>query len=109
VLLERGDRNRAVPLLLEAVDLDPEEREARRVLALTLAHHPTMQRRAERHFLIALEQDPTDADLRFRLAHYYQRLGLPARAVVHLRAVLKSDPDHEDAARELLAIEGPSH
>ncbi len=104
-LLSRGDRDRAIPLLLEAVDLDPEERDARRQLAIALAHHPTLQKTAERHFLAALEQAPGDTDLRFRLARYYCRLGLNARAVVHLRAVLKADPDHEGAARELSALE----
>jgi tetratricopeptide (TPR) repeat protein len=104
-LHKRGEPERAVPLLLEAVDLDPEERPARRLLALTLAQHPTLQRNAERHFLVALEKDPGDVDLRFRLATYYTRLGLPARARVHLEAVLKADAEHEGAQRELARLD----
>jgi tetratricopeptide (TPR) repeat protein len=108
-LLERGDREPAIPLLLEAVDLDPEERPARRLLALTLASHPNLQRSAERHFLIALEQDSADLDLRYRLGRYYRSLGLPARALVHLQAVLDADPDHAGARRELEALSGDRH
>jgi hypothetical protein len=104
-LLDHGERERAIPLLLEAVDLDPEERPTRRLLAVTLAHHPTLQRTAERHFLVALEQDPQDLDLRFRLGVYYRRMNLPARAVVHLRAVIAADPEHLGAQRELTALE----
>jgi len=98
---KRSEPEKAVPLLLEAVELDPENRPARRLLAVTLARHPTLSRSAERHFLVALEQDPEDVDLRYRLAVYYTRLGLPARARVHLQAVLKSDPEHEGAQRDL--------
>jgi hypothetical protein len=104
-LHKRGEPDKAVPLLLEAVDLDPEEQPARRLLALTLARHPTLQRSAERHFLVALEQDPGDVELRYRLAVYYTHLGLSARARVHLQAVLKSNPDHEGAQRDLRQLE----
>jgi len=105
VLVERGEPERAIPHLLEAVDLDPEERSARRLLALALANDPNLSRNAERHFLVALEQEPGDVDLRYRLARYYRRLGLPARALVHLRTVLRTDPDHAGAAHELATIE----
>jgi tetratricopeptide (TPR) repeat protein len=108
-LIERGDSERAIPQLLEAVDLDPEEHAARRLLALALSNSPTLSRNAERHFLAALEQEPGDVDLRYRLARYYRRLGLPARALVHLRTVLRSDPDHAGAAHELTLIEEAGH
>jgi tetratricopeptide (TPR) repeat protein len=102
---KRGEPDKAVPLLLEAVELDSEDRAARRLLAVTLARHPTLSRSAERHFLIALEQDSADVDLRYRLAVYYMRLGLPARARVHLQAVLRSNPEHEGAQRDLSHVE----
>ena len=104
-LLEKGDRDAAVPLLLEAVDLDPHERGARRLLALTLAGHPSLQRMAERHFLTALEQDPHDVELRYRLALYYRKAGLPTRAMAQLNLVLSQNPRHENAARDLQALE----
>ena len=104
-LLEKADREAAVPLLLEAVDLDPHDRACRRLLALTLAGHPTLHRTAERHFLAALEQDPHDLELRYRLAVYYRKAGLPTRAMAQLNLVLSQNPRHEQAARDLQALE----
>jgi tetratricopeptide (TPR) repeat protein len=104
-LLEAGDRDAAVPLLLEAVDLDPHDRACRRLLALTLAGHVTLHRTAERHFLTALEQDPHDVELRYRLAVYYRKTGLPTRAMAQLNLVLSQNPRHEGAARDLQALE----
>ena len=104
-LIEKGDRDGAVPLLLEAVDLDPQDRACRRLLALTLAGHPALHRTAERHFLTALEQDPHDLELRYRLAVYYRKAGLPTRAMAQLTLVLGQNPRHENAARDLQALE----
>jgi tetratricopeptide (TPR) repeat protein len=103
--LERGDRDNAVTMLLEGVDLDPHDNTCRRLLALMLAQHPTLARRAERHFLTALDLNPGDVDLRFRLALYYKKLGLSARAIVQLKAVLGAHPAHDEARRELNALE----
>jgi thioredoxin-like negative regulator of GroEL len=91
--------------LLEAVDLDPHDRGCRRLLALTLAGHATLHRTAERHFLTALEQDPHDVELRYRLALYYRKAGLPTRAMAQLNLVLSQNPRHEHAARDLQALE----
>ena len=104
-LLEKGDRDGAVPLLLESVDLDPHDRACRRLLALTLAGHVTLHRTAERHFLTALEQDPHDVELRYRLAVYYRKAGLPTRAMAQLNLVLSQNPRHEGASRDLQALE----
>jgi DnaJ-domain-containing protein 1 len=104
-LLEQGKRDAAVPLLLEAVDRDPQERNCRRLLALTLANHPTLHRTAERHFLAALEQDPHDIELRYRLAAYYRRAGLPTRGMAQLNMVLNQDPRHTKALRDLEALQ----
>lgn len=105
-LQERREGDRALPLLMKAVELDPRHRPARRLLAIALAHDPALSRTAERHFLAALEQDPADVDLRYRLALYYKKTGFPARAVLHLKLVLGKDPDHAAAWRELAEIEG---
>jgi thioredoxin-like negative regulator of GroEL len=95
-------------MLLESVDLDPTDRACRRLLALTLAQHPTLVRTAERHFLAALEHDPHDVELRYRLAVYYRKAGLPTRAMAQLNIVLSQNPRHESAARDLQAIESES-
>jgi tetratricopeptide (TPR) repeat protein len=107
-LLEQGERDAAIPLLLEAVDRDPRARTCRRLLALTLAKHPRLHRTAERHFLAALEQDPHDIELRYRLAGYYRTVGLPTRAMAQLNIVLNEDPRHEKALRDLEAVQAES-
>lgn len=103
-LMDR-DPEGAITLLLRGVELDPKDKACRRLLALTLAKHSTLSRTAERHFLTALELDPGDLDLRYRLAMYYKKAGIPARAVVQLKAVLAANPDADSARRELKAIE----
>ena len=46
-----------------------------------------------------------DPDVRLLLAHLYDRRDEPARAVVHLRAVLEREPAHETARRLLGKVE----
>jgi tetratricopeptide (TPR) repeat protein len=101
--LDGGRLDEAIPLLLQAVDLDAQDRDWRRLLARTLARHPTMFPAAERHFLIALEGDPGDVDLRYQLSQYYAEAGLAPQARAQLQAVLAARPDH-DAARRALAV-----
>jgi tetratricopeptide (TPR) repeat protein len=103
--IEAGNRDNAINLLLQSLELDPRERSCRRLLALTLAQHPTLYRTAERHFLTSLEQDPHDVELRYRLSAYYRKAGLPTRAMTHLNIVLTQDPNHERARRDLEGLE----
>lgn len=100
-LVADGKRDLAVALLLEAVRVDPQHRPCRRLLALALAEDPALSKAAERHFLAALDLDPTDTDLRYGLAKYYRKLGLQDRAVAELKAVLAAEPRHPGAARAL--------
>jgi hypothetical protein len=103
--LEYGERDAAIPLLLAAVEADPHDAPSRRILALTLAQHRTLFRTAERHFLSALELEPADIELRYRLALYYKKAGLPKRARMQLKAVLEANPQHEGARVEMRALE----
>jgi len=104
-LLDEGRVDDAVARLLEAVDRAPRDREAHRLLALALADHPTLFRTAERHFVAALETDPRDIELRWRLAGYYKKARLGARALIQLHALLAMAPDHREARRELEAMQ----
>jgi len=104
-LLQRGERDAAISLLLEATNADPQERAVRRQLALALAEHPKLSNQAERHFLSALDLDPRDIDLRCRLARYYRRSGRLARARLQIEAALRLDPESGPALSELEAIE----
>lgn len=103
---DRGESERALPLLLKAVEKDPRDRMARRELAIALAADAALAPKAERHFLAALEQDPLDTELRYRLAAFYKKAGLKARALLHLRVVVGRDPNHAAAQRDLNELQG---
>jgi tetratricopeptide (TPR) repeat protein len=105
-LLEQGQNDAAITLLLQAVEADPKAFPPRRALALALAHHATLHRKAERHFITALELQPGDVELRYRLALYYRKAGLPQRAILHLQVILSANPEHEGAIREWKALSG---
>jgi hypothetical protein len=92
-----GQRDRAISLLLEAVRLDERDYVTRRLLAVLLAEHASLQKSAERHFRTALELEPGDVDLRYRLAVFYRKAGFPRRAIGELQAVLAQEPEHKDA------------
>ena len=104
-LKDMGEGDRALPLLLKAVEKDPKDHGARRELAIALAADPALAPKAERHFLAALEQDPLDTDLRYRLAVFYKKAGLKARALLHLRVVVGRDPNHAAAIRDLRELQ----
>ena len=107
-LLEKGQSNGALPLLMKAVEMDPKHRPGRRLLAIFMAGDPALAASAERHFLAALEQEADDVDLRYRLARYYKKMGLNARAILQLRIVLGKDPDHAGAWNDLRDLEKES-
>jgi len=100
-LLEHGQRDAAITLLLQAVAKNPRDLESRRMLALTLSGHPTLARSAERHFLAALELSPRDTDMRFALGQYYRKAGLRRRAIAQFQTVLEADPGNRPAKKVL--------
>jgi hypothetical protein len=102
--MQAGMLERAITLLLEGAMKNPDDRSCRRLLALAMSQHEALFRAAERHFLAALESDPTDIELRYAFGLYYKKAGLAARAAAHLRAVLAADPNHERARRELQEV-----
>jgi Flp pilus assembly protein TadD len=104
-LLERGQREAAVELLKTLVEAHPDAHGCRRLLAMTLAQTGPFQKEAERHCLAALETDSKDVELRHRLATYYRRAGMTARAVLQLRLILSVDPGHAGAWRDLGELE----
>ena len=107
--LERGNRERAVTILRDAVDKHPEARGPRRLLALTLSRDGGFQAPIERMLLDLLEGYPNDNELRYALASYYRKAGMTARAVLQLRIVLSADSGHAAAWRDLGELEaGPT-
>jgi hypothetical protein len=104
-LLERGQREAAVELLTTLVEMYPDAHGCRRLLAMTLAQAGSFQKDVESHCLAALEMDSRDTELRHRLATYYRRAGMTARAMLQLRKILSDDPGHAGAWRDLGELE----
>jgi hypothetical protein len=104
-LLERGQREAAVELLRTLVETHPDAHGCRRLLAMTLAQSGPFQEDVERHCLAALEIQSKDVELRHRLATYYRRAGMTARAMLQLRRILSDDPGHAGAWRDLGELE----
>jgi tetratricopeptide (TPR) repeat protein len=108
VHLQRGDRRKAIALLQEVVARNPADAYSQRLLAIAMENEPRYSPETERQFLKALEIQPKDLDLRYRLAAYYRRVGMPARAILQLKIVLGRDPHHAPAWRDLAELEKAS-
>jgi hypothetical protein len=107
--LDKGDRLRAVTLLRNEVERNPRAHGCRRLLAMTLASEAVFSPELEKMFLGTLEEDAKDNELRYRLATWYKKLGLGARAIVQLKVVLEVDSSHAAAWRDLGELEASEH
>jgi hypothetical protein len=94
-------REPAVEILEAILESHPGAHAARRLLAMTLAPSGPFDRTVEQHLLKVIEADRGDVEARYRLATYYRRAGMNARAVLQLRLVLSADPGHAAAWRDL--------
>jgi hypothetical protein len=103
--LERGQRAPAIALLTSLLEREPGAHGCRRLLAMALAQEPGFRTEVESHFLTALDARPKDTELRYRLATYYRRAGMKARAILQLRLVLSADSSHAAAWRDLGELE----
>jgi tetratricopeptide (TPR) repeat protein len=104
-LLEHGQRAPAIELLTSLLEREPDAHGCRRLLAMALAQEPGFRTDVESHFLTALDARPKDTELRYRLATYYRRAGMKARAILQLRLVLSGDSSHAAAWRDLGELE----
>jgi len=103
--LDKGDRPRAITLLRQEVGRNPGAHGCRRLLAMTLAADATFSTELEKLFLSTLATDAKDNELRYRLAIWYKKLGLGARAILQLKLVLATDSSHAAAWRDLGELE----
>jgi hypothetical protein len=104
-LLDKGLHDRAIALLRETVARDPRAVSCRRLLALTLSHSSGFSAELEKHFQVALQADPRDQELRYRLACWYKKNGFGSRAISQLRTIVNADPSHVAAWRDLAELE----
>lgn len=98
VQLGRNQPEAAAASLRRAVELEPRDGRAHRLLASALQALPTADpHAAESHLRRAVETDPADTAARYDLAVLHRRLGNAAAAASELNAVLEAQPDHEGA------------
>lgn len=65
-----------------------------------------MFERALPHYLLCLELEPRDVDVRARVARIYQRKGGLGLALAHWLALLEIDPGHAEARTRVEALRG---
>ncbi|MCS6885584.1 MAG: DnaJ domain-containing protein [Acidobacteriota bacterium] len=99
--LDRGDLVRAVYLLREAVNINPESKQYKLVLVQALMRNPKWFREAEEHLNELVKAEPTNAQYHLMLGQMYKQLNMKARATAKFKEVLNIDPINRVAAREL--------
>jgi len=94
----------AVVLLEEVVRLNRNKGDYFLLLAMTEAKIPSFRRKAEEHFLKAIEMEPWNAEGLVGLGVLYKQEGLLTKAARFLQKAVEVDADHEVARRELEAL-----
>jgi hypothetical protein len=96
------DWGAAIPVLFKLVEMAPKKACYRGFLAKAMFKHPTTRKKAERHFLEAIQITPLDPKLHMWLGLYYRSFGQAARATIAFRTALELDPDNPVAKKYLL-------
>jgi tetratricopeptide (TPR) repeat protein len=94
----------AVVLLEEVVRLNRNKGDHFLLLAMTEAKMPAFRKRAEEHFLKAIDMEPWNPEGLVGLGVLYRQEGLLTKATRFLQKALEVDADHEMARRELEAM-----
>ena len=98
-----SDFPRAIQAYADVVELQPDVVAHRVQLASMMVHVPQLARQGERHFAEAIRLDPDNAEAHFQFGLYYKALRVASRAIAEFRTVLRLDPGHEPARKELEA------
>jgi tetratricopeptide (TPR) repeat protein len=103
-LYGQGRYEDAVILLEEAVRLNKIKGDYFLLLALTEMKIPGFRRKAEEHFLKAIELEPWNPECYVGLGMLYRQEGLTLKATKLFQKALEYDDEHETALRELQAL-----
>jgi tetratricopeptide (TPR) repeat protein len=99
-----ADYANAVRVYQQLVELAPDVAVHHLRLAIAMACHPATKRQAERQFLEALGLDPSNPDIHFQFALYYDAMKVRSRAVAELRTTLHLNPRHPRGRAKLEEI-----
>ena len=100
------DSEGVISLMYEVVQLEPERAKYEAMLAQSLASHPVMKNKAERHFRRALSMDPQNADIHYLLGRYYQSFDMKSRALAEFKIALRIDPTMASARSAVVELKG---
>lgn len=97
----------AIQALESLIPLAAGETKVEGLLLLGKAYlkNPHWLKQAEAQLLLAVEADPRHAEAHFLLGTIYHDKGLRARASGRFKRVLEINPQHEEAAARLIALE----
>ena len=104
VYANAGDVHSAIQMLEQAVQVDPRA-EYWATLARLQARNPSWLRRALTSYQRAVQLDPGNAELRLACGQMFEQLEEPERARVQYNAALRANPDLQEAADRLAALD----
>ncbi len=91
----------AIQSFREAVRLNPDKIQYRKLLAQALMKNPKWMKEAEEHFQAALKIDQFDAECHFGLGLLYEQKGMTTRAQKYYQQAATYDPDNPDIQEKL--------
>ena len=101
IFMSVGDYRNAGRSYEKLIQLQPRVATHHAGLAAAMSRCPETARQAEREFLEALRLDPDNADLHFQVGLYYKAMAVRSRAISAFRTVLKLQPHHAGAQKQL--------
>jgi curved DNA-binding protein CbpA len=104
VYTNAGDVHSAIQMLEQAVQVDPRA-EYWATLARLQARNPSWLRRSLTSYQRAVQLDPGNAELRLACGQMFEQLEEPERARVQYNAALRANPDLQEAADRLAALD----
>jgi curved DNA-binding protein CbpA len=103
-LFEKHEFVKALPFFEHAVEQEGTHEEYHRYLALVQSRNPRLRKEAEKHFLRAVELNPTLAENYAQLGILYRKMGQEEKSAQYLQSALSWDAGNE-TARQALASE----
>jgi curved DNA-binding protein CbpA len=96
-LFEKNEMVKALPFFEHAVEQDESREEYHHHLALVQGRHPRLRKEAERHFLRAIELNPTAAENYAQLGLLYRKMSLEDKAMEYFQQALTWDAGNATA------------
>jgi curved DNA-binding protein CbpA len=100
-LYEKQEMVKALTFFEHAVEQDEGKEEHHRYLALVQSRNPRLRKEAGRHFLRAIELNPTRADNYAHLGVLYRKMGQEEKGLEYLQKALSWDASNEIARSAL--------